>query len=161
MLHAAANSHPLLRPGLLPWAIRLDRAPAWLWIALQTAALWPAWRQMAAHVTGGSGELAGLLALAAFGALPWLVRQRLRGTPRLPWLAAALAGTLGATLLHGLAAPLADGLLAAAAWACCLLAFVPAARRGAMIANTFHNRVLGKTLFGVVMLACALWGAHG
>ena len=30
-----------------------------------------------------------------------------------------------------------------------------------MTLNTFQNRVLGKTLFGAAMLACALWGAHG
>jgi hypothetical protein len=30
-----------------------------------------------------------------------------------------------------------------------------------MISNTFQNRVLGKSLFGVAMLACALWGALG
>jgi hypothetical protein len=30
-----------------------------------------------------------------------------------------------------------------------------------MIANTFQNRVLGKTLFGAAMLACALGGAFG
>ncbi|MCL1962420.1 MAG: hypothetical protein FWG56_11770 [Desulfovibrionaceae bacterium] len=28
-----------------------------------------------------------------------------------------------------------------------------------MIPNTFQNRVLGKSLFGAAMLACALWGA--
>jgi hypothetical protein len=30
-----------------------------------------------------------------------------------------------------------------------------------MFSNTFQNRVLGKTLFGAAMFACALWGAHG
>lgn len=30
-----------------------------------------------------------------------------------------------------------------------------------MIANTFQNRVLGKSLFGAAMLACALWDAPG
>ena len=28
-----------------------------------------------------------------------------------------------------------------------------------MIQNSFQNRVLGKSLFGAAMLACALWGA--
>jgi exosortase/archaeosortase family protein len=113
-------------------AMRIDRAPAGLWIALQTAALWPTWRWMAARVADGSDDPLGLLALAALGALLWSVRAQLRCAPRLPWLAAALAGTLAATLLRGPLTPLLASLLAIMAWACGLLAFLPAERRSAM-----------------------------
>jgi len=108
--------------------MRIDRAPAWLWIALQSAALWPTWRWMAARVADGSDDPLGLLALATLGALLWSARGQLRCAPRLPWLAAALAGTLAATLLRGWVTPLATSLLAIVAWACSLLAFLPAAR---------------------------------
>ncbi|MCL1962419.1 MAG: exosortase Q [Desulfovibrionaceae bacterium] len=122
----------LRQPLTLSAAMRIDRAPAWCWIALQTAALWPAWRWMAARVADGSDDPLGLLALAALGVLLWSAREQLRCAPRLPWLAAALAGTLAASALHGSVSPLAASLLAVVAWACGLLAFLPAARRGAM-----------------------------
>ena len=159
-MNTAAQS--LLRPGVLPWAIRLDRAPAWLWIALQTAALWPAWRWMAARVADGSDDPLGLLALAALAALLWAVRQQLRCAPRLPWLAAALAGTLAATLLHGALAPLATSLLAIMAWACGLLAFLPAERRGAMQARAGvlwpapSHAIAAAPVLGLAVLALPL-----
>ncbi|MFT4194552.1 exosortase Q, partial [Ottowia sp.] len=56
----------------------------------------------------------------------------LRAAPRLPWLAAALAGTLAATLLRGAVTPLLTSLLAIVSWACGLLAFMQATRCGAM-----------------------------
>lgn len=125
---------PLLlrHPRALSGALSIDRAPAWLWIALQTAALWPTWRWMAARLVDGSDDPLGLLALAALAALLWSVRGQLRCAPRLPWLLAALAGTLAATLLRGALAPLVSSALAIVAWACGLLAFLPGARRGAM-----------------------------
>jgi len=125
---------PLLlrHPRALSGALSIDRAPAWLWIALQTAALWPTWRWMAARLADGSDDPLGLLALAALAALLWSVRGQLRCAPRLPWLATALAGTLAATLLRGALAPLLTSALAIVAWACGLLAFLPEARRGAM-----------------------------
>ena len=127
---------PLLhQPLTLQTAIRIDRAPAWLWIALQTAALWPTWRWMAARLVDGSDDPLGLLALAALGALLWSVRDQLRCAPRLPWLAAALVGTLAATLLRGplvTVTPLVTSLLAVVAWVCGLLAFLPDSRCGAM-----------------------------
>jgi len=130
-----SSSFLLHQPLTLRAAMRIDRAPAWLWLALQTAALWPAWRWMAARVTDGADDPLGLLALAALGVLLWSVRDQLRCAPRLPWLAAALAGTLAATLLRGplaMVTPLVTCLLAVLAWACGLLAFLPDARRGAM-----------------------------
>jgi len=129
----------LRHPPTLRGALRIDRAPAALWIALQTAALWPTWRWMAARVADGSDDPLGLLALAALGALLWSARGQLRAAPRLPWLAAALAGTLAATMLRGAVTPLLTSLLAILAWACGLLAFLPSARHGAMRA---HDGVL-------------------
>ena len=122
----------LRHPFALSSALRIDRAPAWLWIALQAAALWPTWRWMAARLVDGSDDPLGLLALAALAALLWSVRGQLRCAPRLPWLLAALAGTLAATLLRGALAPLVSSALAIVAWACGLLAVLPDARRGAM-----------------------------
>ena len=119
-------------PRLLNTAMRIDRAPALLWIGLHTAALWPTWRWMAARVADGSDEPLGLLALAVLGALLWSVRRDLRCAPRLPWLALAVVGTVGATVLRSATSPLVAALLAIAAWACGLLAFLPDVRRGAM-----------------------------
>lgn len=122
----------LRHPPVLRGAMRVDRAPAWLWIALQTAALWPTWRWMSVRMMDGSDDPMGLLALAAVGVLLWSVRGQLRCAPRLPWLAAALAGTLAATVMRGEVTPLAISLLAVISWACGLLAFLPAIRRGTM-----------------------------
>ncbi len=94
-------------PRLLNTAMRIDRAPALLWIGLHTAALWPTWRWMAARVADGSDEPLGLLALA-------------------------VVDTVGATVLRSATSPLVAALLAIAAWACGLLAFLPDVRRGAM-----------------------------
>ncbi|MCB2024354.1 MAG: exosortase Q, partial [Ottowia sp.] len=87
----------LLGPRLLPWTMRIDRAPAGLWLALQAAALWPTWVWMGRRLQDGSDDPLGLLAVAALAWLGWQLRHQLRQAPRLPWLAAALAGTLGAT----------------------------------------------------------------
>ena len=121
----------LRHPPTLRGALRIDRAPAALWIALQTAALWPTGRWMAARVADGSDDPLGLLALAALGALLWSARGQLRAAPRLPWLAA--------TMLRGDVTPLLTSLLAIVAWACGLLAFLPSTRHGAMRA---HDGVL-------------------
>ena len=66
------------------------------------------------------------------GALLWSVRRDLRCAPRLRWLALAVVGTVGATVLRSATSPLVAALLAIAAWACGLLAFLPDVRRGAM-----------------------------
>ena len=138
----------VLNPRLLPTAMRIDRAPALLWIGLHTAALWPTWRWMAARVADGSDEPLGLLALAVLGALLWSVRHDLRAAPRLPWLALAVVGSVSATALRTAVSPLVAALLAVAAWACGLLAFLPDARRGAV-------RVAGGVLWPVRWYAIA------
>ncbi len=153
----------LLRyPPALSGALRIDRTPAALWIALQTAALWPTWRWMAARVADGSDDPLGLLALAALGALLWSVRGQLRAAPRLHWLAAALAGTLAATLLRGAATPLLTSLLAIVAWACGLLAFLPSTRSGAMQARDGvlwpapRHAIAAAPVLGLAVLALPL-----
>lgn len=125
----------LRRPHLQTWSMRLDRAPALAWVALQTAALWPTWRWMAARLQDGSDDPLGWFALAALAALVLALRRDLRTAPRLPWLATALAGTLAATVLRGAAPALLVSLIAVLAWAAGLLAFLPVTRRGAMRAQ--------------------------
>ena len=130
-------SLPLLlrHPRLQPWSLRVDRAPALAWIALQTLALWPTWRWMAARLQDGSDDPLGVLALLALAALVAVLRRDLRCAPRLGWLMAAGVGTLAATLLRGAAPALLTSLVAVLAWAAGLLAFLPDARRGAMRAE--------------------------
>lgn len=126
-LAALAHRHP----RLVDWGIRIDRAPAAGWLALQFAALAPTWAWMVRRMRDGSDDPLGLLALAALAALAWQCRRELRAAPRLGWLALAGAGTLLATLLRTGAGPLpalpplAAGLLAVLALACGLLAFLP------------------------------------
>ncbi|MDO5625584.1 MAG: exosortase Q [Pseudomonadota bacterium] len=123
------HSQALLSPRLLPTAMRIDRAPALLWLGLLSAALWPTWRWMAARLSDGSDDPLGLLALGALAVLVLAVRRTLRAAPRLPLLALALAGVLAATALRAHAPALLTGLIAVLAWAAGLLAFLPAARR--------------------------------
>ena len=125
----------LRHPRLQACSLHIDRAPAALWLALQTAALWPTWRWMAARLQDGSDDPLGWLAQAALAALVLALRRDLRTAPRLPWLAAALAGTLAATVLRGAAPALLVSLIAVLAWAAGLLAFLPVTRRGAMRAQ--------------------------
>ena len=125
----------LRHPRLQACSLHIDRAPAALWLALQTAALWPTWRWMAARLQDGSDDPLGWLALAALAALVLALRRDLRTAPRLPWLATALAGTLAATVLRGAAPALLVSLIAVLAWAAGLLAFLPVTRRGAMRAQ--------------------------
>ena len=136
----------LRHPRLQACSLHIDRAPALAWVALQTAALWPTWRWMAARLQDGSDDPLGWLALAALAALVLALRRDLRTAPRLPWLAAALAGTLAATALRGAAPALLVSLIAVLAWAAGLLAFLPATRRGAM-------RVQGGVLWPAPRLA--------
>lgn len=126
-LAVLAQTHP----RVIDWGIRLDRAPAAGWLALQAGALTPHWIWMARRMHDGSDDPLGLLALVALAMLVWSVRRELRPAPRLGWLAIATFGTLSAALLRtGLGPlpampPLAAALLAVLAMACGLLAFLP------------------------------------
>ncbi|MEJ8845357.1 exosortase Q [Variovorax rhizosphaerae] len=126
-LASLARTHP----RVVDWSIRLDRAPAWSWLALQAAALAPTWLWMAARLRDGSDDLLGLLALGALAVLAWHTRRELRASPRLDWLALAMLGTVAATLLRSMLPPLVSGLLAVLALACGLSAFLP--RRVALL----------------------------
>lgn len=120
--------HLLLRHARLgDWSIRLDRAPAWVWPALQCAALAPAWAWMAGRLVDGSDDPLGVLALLALAGLLLRERRHLRVSPRLGWLFLALLATLAATLLQvGGLPPLAGALAAVLAVACGMLAVLPA-----------------------------------
>lgn len=119
------------QPRAVDWGIRIDRAPAGCWLALQFAALTPTWFWMAQRMRDGSDDPLGLLALAALAVLVWRARKALRPSPCLGWLALAIAGTVVATLAHsGTGAlpalpPLFAGLLAVLALTAGLLAFLP------------------------------------
>ncbi len=120
-LASLAQTHP----RVVDWSIRLDRAPAAGWLALQAAALTPTWLWMAARLRDGSDDPLGLLALATLAVLVWQCRRDLRASPRLGWLALAAIGTVAATLLRTSLPPLAASLLAVLALACGLMAFLP------------------------------------
>jgi exosortase/archaeosortase family protein len=136
-------------PRVFDWGIRLDRAPAAAWLALQAVALTPTWLWMARRLRDGSDDPLGLLALAALAVLAWKLRHSLRAAPRLGWLALASAGTLAATLLRTgfgflpALPPLAAGLVAVLALAAGLLAFLP-------------KRVAALPVVGLAVLALPL-----
>ena len=136
-LASLARTHP----RLVDWGIRLDRAPAARWLALQAAALTPTWLWMAARLRDGSDDPLGLLALATLAVLVWQCRRDLRASPRLGWLALAAVGTIAATLLR--TSLLAASLLAVLALASGLMAFLP-------------HRVAAAPLAGLAVLALPL-----
>src|SRR4051812_28624623 len=103
----------LLRvPGFVHWGIRIDTAPAWAWLALLAASLWPTWLWMGQRMLDRSDDPLGLLALAALAALAWHSRRRLRAAPQLSWLAAALAAAVVATATQGALPQLLVALIA-------------------------------------------------
>jgi exosortase/archaeosortase family protein len=138
-LASLAQTHP----RLVDWSIRLDRAPAAGWLALQAVALTPTWLWMAARLRDGSDDPLGLLALAALATLVWQCRRDLRASPRLSWLALAAVGTVAATLLRTGLPPLAASLLAVLALSCGLMAFLP-------------HRVAAVPVTGLAVLALPL-----
>ena len=115
----------LQMPRFVQFGIRIDTAPEWLWLGLLAAALWPTWWWMGQRMVDGSDDPLGLLALAALGVLVWLHRHVLRPSPRLRWLALALAGTIAATATQAYLPDLASALIALLALAAGLAAFLP------------------------------------
>lgn len=120
------KSRLLAAPRALDWAIRIERAPATLWLACIAAALAPTWVWMARRTVDGSDDPLGLLALAALALLAWRCRHNLRAAPRLGWLGVALLAALSSTLAIGSLPPLVCALLALLALGAALAAFLPA-----------------------------------
>ena len=118
--HAAV---PTSAPGR--WLAACDRVPPIAWLGLQAAALWPHWRWATARLADGSDDPLGLAALAVLGIALWRLAPRLRSAPSRAWLAAAMAGTLLATLAATFAPPLLAACVAMLALAAGLCAFAP------------------------------------
>ena len=133
-------------PRLFDEFIRIDRAPAIGWLALQAAALVPTWWWMARRMADGSDDPLGVLALGALAFLVWTLRGELRCAPRLGWLAWASVGTLVATALRtGIGPlpalpPLVAALVALVAFAAGLMAVMP-------------RRVAAAPVLGLAVLA--------
>lgn len=112
-----------------PIAIRtaawLTTCPAWVWIALAAAALWPSWQWAAARMTDGSDDPLGIAAAAVIAVVLWVDRKTMRITPARNWLAVAAGGVLAATLLAGHLPPLVIALIAALALTAVIAAFAP------------------------------------
>lgn len=132
-------------PRFVALGIRIDTAPAGLWLALLAGALWPTWVWMARRLQDGSDDPLGLLALAALGALAWQHRRRLRAAPRLGWLTLALAGAVTATAARPHLPALAGALIALLALAAGLAAFLPA--------QVASAPVLGLSVLSLPLLA--------
>ena len=115
----------LQMPRFVRFGIRIDTAPEWLWLGLLAAALWPTWWWMGQRMVDGSDDPLGLLALTALGVVVWLHRHVLRPSPRLRWLALALAGAVAATATRAYLPDLASALIALLALAAGLAAFLP------------------------------------
>jgi len=102
------------------------------WLALHTLALWPHGVYLVQRALDGSDDPLGLIALLAAAALVASQRQRLRLTPHLGWLVAALGLALAANGAWWAGAPsLASALLAALSLAGALMAWWPRERASA------------------------------
>jgi len=136
----------LLRfPAFVRLGVRLDTAPAGIWLALLAASLWPTAWWMGRRMLDGSDEPLGALALAALALLLWTCRRRLRAAPRLGWLALALAGAAASTAALGQVPPLVSSLLGLLALGAGMAAFLPSTLATAP--------VLGLSLLSLPLLA--------
>ena len=108
------------------WLSAIDRLPAATWVGLQAAALWPHWRWAAARLTDGSDDPLGVAALAVLALATWQLAPRFRSAPSRAWLAAAIGGTVLATLVIGALPPLPAAILAVLALIAGFCAFAPA-----------------------------------
>lgn len=116
----------LQMPRFVRFGIAIDTAPEWRWLALLVLALWPTWWWMGQRMVDGSDDPLGVLALAALATVLWQHRHQLRAAPRLGLQAAALAGAVLTTVLHGQLPDLLVGLVSLLSFALGLLAFLPA-----------------------------------
>src|SRR5215831_11210831 len=107
-------------------ACRPVRLGALHWLALHAFALWPHGAYLVQRVRDGSDDPLGLIALLAAAALVVSQHRRLRLTPQLGWLLAALALALLTNGAWYAGAPaLAAALLAALSLAFAMLAWWP------------------------------------
>lgn len=139
------RSRLLARPAFVRLGIRIDTAPAAVWLGLLAAALAPTWWWMGQRMVDGSDDPLGLLALAALGWLAWRCRHLLRAAPRLHWLAFALAAALLSTATLGVLPPLVCALLGLLALGGGLAAFLPSSVASAP--------VLGLSVLSLPLLA--------
>jgi exosortase/archaeosortase family protein len=140
-----AMSSLLRVPAFVRLGIRLDTAPAAIWLALLAVSLWPTAWWMGQRMLDGSDEPLGALALAALAILLWVCRQRLRAAPRLGWLTLALVGAAASTAALGQLPPLLSSLLGLLALGAGLAAFLPSAVATAP--------VLGLSMLSLPLLA--------
>jgi exosortase/archaeosortase family protein len=115
-------------PTLIRAAAWIQLCPAWVWIALAAAALWPSWQWGFARMTDGSDDPLGVAAIAVVALMLWLDRKVMRLTPVWHWLAIAAAGVVAAALLATHVPPLAIAVIAALALTAAIAAFVPSHR---------------------------------
>ena len=109
-----------------PLDCRPVRLGALHWLALHALALWPNGVYLVQRALDGSDDPLGVVALLAAALLVGSQRQRLRLTPHLGWLVAALATALIANGSRWAGAPsLLSALLAALSLASALLAWWP------------------------------------
>ncbi len=113
-------------PGFVRFGVAFDTASEWRWLALLATALWPTWWWMGQRMVDGSDDPLGVLALAALAALLWQHRRHLRAAPSLGLQAAALAGAVLTTALHGQLPDLLLALIGLLSMTAGLLAFLPA-----------------------------------
>jgi exosortase/archaeosortase family protein len=112
-------------PHLIRAAAWMETLPPGAWIALQALALWPSWRWAFARMTDGSDDPLGIAAAGVLMLMLWLDRTVLRTSPRLNWLAAALAGTALTVFATGLLPPLLIAMVAILSLTACIAAFLP------------------------------------
>ena len=117
--------HQPSQPHRLALAMRLDRlAPWWLMLCLLLAS-WPQTAWMARRMVDGSDDPLGVLALAALLAVLFAQRKRLRQSPSLGWLLAAMALIGAAAWAQASLPDLLAALLAMLGLACGARALLP------------------------------------
>jgi exosortase/archaeosortase family protein len=139
------TSSLLKAPAFVRLGIRLDTAPAGIWLGLLALSLWPTAWWMGRRMLDGSDEPLGALALAALLLLFWSCRRCLRAAPRLGWLALALAGAVISTAALGQLPPLLSSLLGLLALGAGLAAFLPS--------SVATAPVLGLAMLALPLLA--------
>ena len=114
-------------PRFVRWGVRVDTAPAWVWLLLLAVALWPTWLWMGGRMLDRSDDPLGLLALSALALLVWQQRRLLRAAPQLAWFGLGLLAVVFATGMQGSVPALVVALVALLGLALGLAAFLPAA----------------------------------